>query len=365
MESKIVVFIVNSIKQARCVRRIEEFHKKGYSVVVYGFDRVGDNRAMPNITAKVIGEFQNGTSYLTRMKVIRNAIKDNIEGRYDKKTTLYYLFNLDVALAFRSILSLRNRNYIYEVSDLTELIAPNKLIRNVLVWQNKSIMNDALLNVFTSEGFCDYYTSIPKDKIVIIPNRINENCPKVTVNEKILDVTRIRIGFVGVVRFDTVYNFAKVCAKHPNVEFHLFGVISEDESAKQTKALSETVNNIVFHGPFKNPSDLPSVYKDLDMVFSAYPPTLGVIYAEPNKLYEAIYFRCPIIVNKSTFLAKKVERLGVGFVIDAMDETNIDQFLKNITPERYKKAFNGCQAIRQEDCLNSNDSFFKTLSSLW
>lgn len=362
---KHVIFIVNSIRQARCLRRIEEFVSRGYDVEVYGFDRDGDTRVLPNFPVRVIGSFSNGTSYITRLKKIRKTIKENITCDYDKSSTVIYIFNLDIVIAFLSVFKLNKYRYIYEVSDLAELTVSNKIIRAALVGVNKYSMRKAFHVVFTSEGFCDFYNRISQHKISVIPNRVSTNCPKVENIVRALNVERIRIGFVGIIRFETVLNFAKVCNTFENVEFHLFGLISDgDKYALELERMAKESHNITLHGPFQNPQDLPDIYKGIDMVLSAYPPTPSVIYAEPNKLYEAIYFRCPIIVNKGTFLCKKVGRLNVGYVIDAMDEKCIQNFLEGLDAKSYQEKINACQAIPQEYCLNINNDFFERLESL-
>ncbi len=362
---KKIVFIINSIRQARCIRRVEEFTGHGYEVEVYGFDREGDNRSMPDFPVEVVGIFTNGANYLQRIRDIRNAIKDILETEYDKNNTIFYLFNLDVALAFRSIIKSGKYKYIYEVSDLTELVVSNMLIRKLLIWQNKRSMLKSLQVVFTSEGFCDYYSTIPREKISIIPNKVNERCPAFRISSRKLSLDKIKIGFVGIVRFETVYNFAKVCKDCTNIEFHLYGLVSKgDKYALMLEELAEKHNNIILHGAFKNPQDLPSIYESIDMVLSAYPPTPGVIYAEPNKLYEAIYFRCPIIVNNGTFLGRKVNILNVGYVIDAMNEENITTFVQSLNTVSYQEKVKACFAISQKECLNINDGFFQKLETL-
>lgn len=361
---KKIVFVINTVRQARCVRRVEEFIEHGYQVDAYGFDRGGDNRALPNIPLNVIGTFLNGSNYLKRLKDIRNAIKTNIANKYNPEDTIFYLFNLDIVLAFRSVFGSKYK-YIYEVSDLAELVVGNKYIRKFLIWQNNQSMRNAFHVVFTSEGFCDFYNLIPREKISVIPNKVSIYCPKVENIARAFNPNKIKIGFVGIIRFETVLKFAKVCDTLKNIEFHLFGLISNgDEYALELEKLAKESTNITLHGPFKNPQDLPSIYEGIDMVLSAYPPTPGVIYAEPNKLYEALYFRCPIIVNEGTFLGKKVGRLNVGYVIDAMNETNIQEFLSSLDAQSYQEKVKACQAIPQEECLNINNEFFKRLESL-
>ena len=270
--------------------------------------------------------------------------------------------SLDIAIFGRKHIS---NPYIYEICDLTELTISNSLIRNILICENKKTINKSISTIVTSEGFIDFYKKANKEKFFLIPNKVSPNCPPAIEEKKSIDTNKINIGFVGVIRFETTYNFISIAAKKKNVLIHLFGIYSNgDIVSDKIKTLVENKQNIIYHGPFKNPDDLPQIYNQIDLVLSAYPPTPGVIYAEPNKLYEAMYFRCPIIVSKNTFLGKKVERLNVGYVIDATSEESIDKFLSSIDIENYNNKVNSCRSIPQKDCLNINEEFFNRLETL-
>lgn len=358
-----IVFIINSIKQARCIRRVQEFKDAGYSTEVYAFDRSDDKRKMPDIEARVIGLIQNGSAYLDRLRMMRNVMR---ELKLDQKggNVIYYLFSFDVSLAFLSLHPFGNHRYIYEVSDLEELKISNLFIRKMIVFLNKKMMLGAMLNVFTSTGFKDFYRTIPDEKITVVPNRISSLCPATgDIQRSILNINKIRIGFVGIIRYETILHFAKVVANDfPEIELHFYGIISRgDPYALEVEKLCESADNLFLHGAYESPGDLPNIYDNIDFVLSTYPPIPSVIYAEPNKLYEAIYFRCPIIVGKDTFLGRKVENLGIGYVIDAMNENAIKDFLASLNENDYQKKVVGCRAIPQKDCLNTNDEFFKKM----
>ena len=92
--------------------------------------------------------------------------------------------------------------------------------------------------------------------------------------------------------------------------------------------------NVHFHGRFKNPDELPSVYSQIDVVISTYDvENINVQYAEPNKLYESIYYRTPIVVSKGTFLAKQVERFHSGYSVDVSKDENIISLVHQIEQE--------------------------------
>ena len=91
-----VVFISNILRQARCLRRIQDFIDRGYEVKVYGFDREGDCRALPTFEYECVGVIANGDAYLKRLFVIREGVSKVF--KKEGKNCLYYIFSLDIAI---------------------------------------------------------------------------------------------------------------------------------------------------------------------------------------------------------------------------------------------------------------------------
>ena len=121
-----IVFITNILRQPRCIRRINDFIARDYNVKVYGFDRAGDNRALPSFEYECIGINSNEDSYPKRLLKMKESISKVIlrEG----KDSVFYIFSLDNAIAAR--LAYRNLLYIYEISDLMELQINNRILSN-------------------------------------------------------------------------------------------------------------------------------------------------------------------------------------------------------------------------------------------
>ena len=145
-----------------------------------------------------------------------------------------------------------------------------------------------------------------------------------------------------------IHNFIKVfLTNFPNHHFHLFGLIGND-------SFSDVINmpNFHNHGPVQNPDDLPSIYTSIDMRLCTYDARMvNVQWAEPNKLYEAIYFEKPIIVSKNTFLQRKVNKLGIGVAIDAMNDDEIIDFIERITVYDLQTMVNNIQKINKASCV--------------
>ena len=87
----------------------------------------------------------------------------------------------------------------------------------------------------------------------------------------------------------------------------------------------------------------------------------NVRYAEPNKLYESIYFETPIIVSEGCFLGDKVKELNVGFTVNALDETAVKQLIDSLTSEIVEDKIESIRQIGKEYAINNNERFFQIL----
>lgn len=356
---KEISFILSSLNDSHFRKRVEEFMDNGYQVKVYGFKRKGQNLPRLRYEPVILGEIEN-RNFSARLSLFNKSIKGIAK---DCKGKLCFFSSLDIALFAKLYIK---APYIYEVCDLTELTIGNPILRTALTKINASVIKKSQKTIITSEGFAEYFSKLPQDKFYLIPNKVSPEMPPFTEKKREFDRGKIKIGFAGVIRFESIYHFVKACADYgKNVEMHLFGIYSDaDEWAAKIEQIEKNSENVFFHGRFSNPEDLPSIYEGIDLVLCTYPPTLGVKYAEPNKLYEAIYFRCPIIVSEKVFLGAKVKKLNIGYVIDAMDEDKIKPFLESLNASDYQKKVDACKAIPQSDCLNMNDDFFKQIEHL-
>ena len=221
------------------------------------------------------------------------------------------------------------------------------------------------MTVMTSEGFVKYHgLEDERENIQLVPNRVNSALLELPYTHKNLEAGRLSIGFVGGFRYQSVINFAKVVGREfPHIDFHVFGNIMENKEAIET--LDKECDNIHLHGIFKNPQDMPSVYGQLDLVLAMYDATsINAQYAEPNKMYESIFFRVPIIVSKGTFLSEKVNRLGIGYAINGLDKEEIKAFLTGLTAESLAEKLEGLSDIPQEEAVNENPAVFEYLRNI-
>ncbi len=89
----------------------------------------------------------------------------------------------------------------------------------------------------------------------------------------------------------------------------------------------------------------------------------NVRYAEPNKLYEAIYYETPIIVSEGCYLGDKVKQLNVGYTVDAMNEKAIMTLLEEISTDALDQKIQSIRRLGTDYAINSNEQFFKRVSN--
>ena len=360
-----IVFFVNIIRQARCIRRIEDFIKNGYDVEVYGFDREGDNRKIPTFEHHIIGNISREVSYFKRLQMMQRSIASVLKTK--NKDTMYFIFSLDVALAFM-FAGGRKSQYLYEVSDLMELEVNNFILSKVLIGINRYLINKSKMTIMTSEGFADFYFRNKRpDYITIIPNKLNKqvlDLPK--PREKKFDSQNITIGFTGAIRSRAVYNFVEaVGSKFPNIRIHLHGIYTDDKIyGKKIQESVSKYSNVTYYGPFKNPYDFPDIYSHIDLVLCLYTAHGNDKILEPNKLYEAIFYEKPIIVSKDTFTGDYVEHANVGYTVNGECIDDICSFLESITECDYLQKVRNCALIPKENSVDNTDDFFNSLHNI-
>lgn len=353
-----LIFLLASISQPRCLKRIKAFIKEGYELEIYGFDRgyYNDEATIEKYGIQILGFMPSGSGYLKKVLYARKKISA-IFKKNDSVDVLYYCFSFDLAL----ICKLYNKKYAYEISDLVYGYFNNKSARNFFAFLDRKLIANSLVTVMTSKGFQDFlYPKDPPNHLIIQPNRVHNALSTLNRDSNVAVTPNLSFSYVGAFRYpNTVFRFAKVIGeKFPQHRFLFYG---DSPLTQQVKDLAAKYNNVKYYGPFVNPDDLPGIYSSIDIVVACYDTkTLNEKIAEPNKLYEALFFKKPIIVSKNTFLEKQVlEKYKCGYAIDATSDSNIIDLVDSLNPDSLNPIIG---KINQVDIKNIlDDESFKLI----
>lgn len=328
-----IVFILPSLSHPRHHKRINAV-REHFDVEVYAFDRgLYSVNKLEGLKINYLGKMEN-KRYLRRLL---NYIKiASVVRKTRDRHTLHYFFSLD--FAFVASFILKRKTFIYEIGDFAYSKIKG-ISAKILARIDSRLIRNSLLTVLTSEGFLKYLLSkdqrLKESKFIVMPNKMPAEILQFERNAaKIDDLNALRFGFVGILRFaNTVFRFIEIVAeKYPQHSFVFYGDGGlKDDFLK----LKEKYSNLEYGGSFRNPDDLGKVYDSFDIHIGCYDQTTGLNQkvAEPNKLYESIYFGKPIIATENTFFGEKVKDLRIGFTIDGSTDDNIINFIESLDVE--------------------------------
>lgn len=358
---KKLIFFTLSVSHPRIIKRIKSLNSLDTVKEAYGFNLIAYKNDI-NIADIKINHFTLSSSkvklinHYYRWKYVNDIIKSS------KKDDIFYLFGIYMAILF--MLSFKKRKYIYEEADI-DYASKNKLIFYCFFYFEKVIRRNSILTIFTSNGFANYFYDykIPHN-IYIHPNKLSpyiktfrRQCTLIKSTEK------IKFGFVGFIRFKTIFNFANVIGEFfPQHEFIYWGNGAQNETVQYQ---IKTFNNVYYKGEFQNPFDLEKVYNSIDVLIVCYDTeNFNTHYAEPNKLYEGIYFCKPLVVSTGTYLGETVKKLGVGYAINALDKEEIKKFVGSINMDELNRIIKKEGQYSSEYLFDNPDRLLKKIENV-
>lgn len=355
-----IVCIVASLSQPRCIKRIKSLYENGHDIEIYGYRRgfYDVNDYPSRIKINDLGMVASGKGYIK--KFINNLRNINKIVKHYPDDTIFYGFSFDIALS----LLLNKRTYIYEISDIVYAYYSNHLLRAFFKFIDKIIINKSLFTLMTSEGFKNYlFPDYKNNKIIIQPNKVSPQLKG--IDRKVRDFNnKITFAYIGAFRYpNTIFRFARIIGEHfPQYEYHFYG---NSKLTPLVIELTEKYSNIKYYGTFKSPDDLENIYANVDIVTACYDNTgLNEQIAEPNKLYEAICFCCPIIVSENTYLGDKVNKLKVGYVINPNNDQSIIDFLNHLNKNDLIKYSKNEFAMKEDSYIDSPETILKFIKGI-
>lgn len=357
MDKPTVVFLLESISQPRCIKRVNSFITKGYKVEIYGIDRgvYTENNFISGVKVNVFDRQRDGKDHIKKLFNNYKSIKEILK-KHDNNNTVFYSFGYAITI---TVLLSGCKRFIYEISDILYGYKKYNIFRPLFKLVDKLLINKSVLTVLTSEGFADFfYKKTRPENIIIQPNKLS---PYFLENSRPTSIgtfcgKNIKFAYVGAFRFpNTIFRFAKIIGENfPRHEFHFYG---DSALTNQVISICNKYDNVKYHGSFKNPDDLSSIYNSFDILVTCYDTqALNVRIAEPNKFYESLYFIKPIIVSKETFLSKKVEKLNCGYSIDALNDESIQSFVRSINEENVIKIQHNISRISKNEIIDDNSN---------
>ena len=222
--------------------------------------------------------------------------------------------NFDTYLFALIASKIKNRPIIYDIYDFYGDMMPH-LLRNIIVKVDKYLLTFSDVLILADEARVEQIGGNVHKNIFTINNSPEEDSfDKNYSNE---DITPLKV-FIGgkILKERCLDMIISVIGKMSGVELIIRGHCSETDYKEQIIQLSQKFDNINFCLDGVPYEEIVKGTLSADLTIALYDPEIpNNRYASPNKLFEAMASKIPIIVNENTSMADIVLKEKCGIVI--------------------------------------------------
>lgn len=155
--------------------------------------------------------------------------------------------------------------------------------------------------------------------------------------------TPVNIGFVGGIQF--VKQNQSLLKQFANNPKYLLSYIGKAHLGCDLQPFCQEndIRNVYFRPAFTN-DQKPGIYENVQLINCIYGCDTQVVrLLLPNRLYDSVLFKKPILVSKDTYLAQVIEQYHLGLAVDVENEDvvkAVDNYLASFDRERFEQ---GCR----------------------
>jgi len=290
---------------------------------------------------------------LIRLILAVGKIKKHIK---DKKNCLFYALSFDCLLIAR--LSGIKQGF-YEVSDLRQTEGLGKVVPFFEKFLFRNILGLVLTSRFFYEDFYKDKGFIPRDKVLIIDNKVHPVLANQRPTTKKLSEGRIKIGLIGFLRYRKPTELLlKFVQKRP--ESYIVECFGDGPLSWLVE--SYMCENIRYYGSFKNPEDLPKIYSKIDLNYVVYDNNnQNVRLLTPNKLFESAFFGVPIVCCKGTAVGRQVIKWNIGNTVRIKSPDLFKKDLDSINRDWLQECSKNCFKLPTSELIDKGETIVRTM----
>ena len=268
--------------------------------------------------------------FLRWRKFTLNILKQN---RYDR---LIILTTMPGVLLAHQLLGAYRGKYWFDIRDFT--------YENVSFYKQKvaQLVHGSWATSISSPAF---RTFLPDSRRIYQTHNIsNEDA---AVDRCPLDVNHrpMKIGFVGGIQFKEQNQMLLLqFANNPDFILKYAGK-PHLGCDLQPFCQEHGIENAEFLPAFTN-DEKPGIYQDIQLINSIYGANNNVVrLLLPNRLYDCVLFKKPILVSKGTYLAEVIAKYNLGIAVDPATD-DVPQEIQRYLEHFDHRAFDaGCEAF--------------------
>lgn len=251
-------------------------------------------------------------SYISYRRFVSKHVKEN---QYDK---CIFLATQTMTFLFDIALSRFKNNYIFDYRD--ETYERNFFYKKIV----EICLKNSYVNIISSPGFKKLFPYIEDSRFIICHNDKDNFIDYKIVHD---ENKKIRIVFWGQIRLPEYFKkLILIFGNDERFEVYFHGEGVDNQLIEYVK--HNRFNNIFFTGKFVQ-DDIPIFAEHTDYIINCYSNNSYQRYALTVKMYEAIYFRLPMIVQKNSFMEEYLEQYNYPFISIDLDGEDDYELFKN------------------------------------
>ncbi|MCC4372142.1 glycosyltransferase family protein [Limosilactobacillus reuteri] len=242
-------------------------------------------------------------------------VVDFIQKYQDNYDAIHFCDFDTAAMAFNVV----DRKKVKVVYDIFDYYADShnapKFVDKIIRKRENNIINNSDMVILCSEKRRKQIAPAKNKNTVIIHNAPSKNTNLTQIKlQGPNNHSKKRLVYAGMLANGRyLKEIAGIIIKHPEIEWHVGGF---GELTEYFKNLSKKYNNIFFYGKMKY-SEVLYLEQNCDIMTAIYDPKVpNHKYAAPNKFYEALMLRKPLVMVKGTGMADLVSKHNLGVVMD-------------------------------------------------
>jgi succinoglycan biosynthesis protein ExoL len=253
--------------------------------------------------------------------------------------------NLDmlaIAHVARAIAGATQVPLVYECLDIHGSLCGDNTKGRAMRAAERYLLNRCQMLVVSSPGFIREYFELKQNyrgPWALLENKLAAGTAlpaRPTTRPARSDGAPLRIGWVGTIRCAPSLALLAAVADHygDKVQIVIHGVVHH-HALPDFNATLAARPNMIAHGGYDYPQDLPRIYGDCDVVWSQdlWQRGNNSDWLLPNRIYEASWAGCPSLAVATTETGRRVADDRLGWVVDQPELDRLIALIDGLTPE--------------------------------
>lgn len=230
----------------------------------------------------------------------------------------------------------------------------NKILKSIILSLERFCLKRADVVIICDEERTAQLNHVP-EVLWVLPNIPHFNQSELQLDSIKENQEALALSYVGVLSDDRgIDNLLEVVKMMPNIKLSIagFGVLES-----KVKEYSEKYENIHFYGSVPYPMGL-KIMNQSDIIVAFYEKKIkNNIYAAPNKYYESLFLKKPLLTTAGTAVGNKVEKYRTGFAIEE-DMNSLKTFLSDFSKnDAYFEMLDNASALWNKQYVKYVDAF--------